>query len=249
MSKQCLLKRIYFDFFRVTAVGVLLILTLIISINSFSWFSKNVTVQAKNMSISIKTTEGYGLEASSYYINNIAQNGPATVYTVAAATESAAKKIIPTYDVSSIVYNEYEKALALKFTVTDFAAMGSNTRLRLTTQTQPADYEFLSNYVKVGLVTGKTAIANSEDFNLGVTSYQSFVTINNNQLDKTNTLTFDIDLSALQDMQFYIIITYNEDVINFINDLYSSGALEDLDHGELICEDDITYELVKVEEQ
>jgi hypothetical protein len=248
LSKLWLLKQVYTDIIRVAVVGVLLIFALIISINSFSWYSYNQTVSANSMSISIKNPDGFGLQATSYFINHITESGADTIYTVAADTESPEKKVIPTYDLCNIAYNEYEKALALKFTITAFENADANARLTITTETALGEYNFLSNYAKVALVTQKDAIANSNDFNLAVDSYQSFVTVSNNELTKNNTLTFDIDLSSLQDMQFYIVITYDEDVIRVISEEYSSGNLPELNESEITCVDDITYELLKVEE-
>ena len=205
--------------FAVTAFALAVSIVAFLTLDkSLAWFSRNDSVTARGISLSVNAP---GVTSSLYSLGvlNI-ENG---VYTFDTATdiETGARiqsSTLPEDDPNGISYSEYRKALVLELTLT--VVSDRPTKVHLMTKNTATDQA--TNVAQENLFSNCIAVSNVASFTANTVTKggttQSFVSVQDDTLSKTGSLLlYDGTLTATQPNKLYFIIEYNDAFLDYIN--------------------------------
>ena len=204
-AKSKTTSNIYSAEVKLISMGVVVLIVFLAFMNisgTLGWFSSNDTVTAGSMQVSIRDIKDFSVQLTSYSISAISGDN----YTIS-DNESY---VLPTLDPSGIVYNQYERALAVMITIT--AKTDTSASLSMKTihnQVSFAQENFISNCVKVSSATVIGNVATRS------TNTQSFVSIANGVASKDSSLTLldEFQMSKGDEVTLCFILEYNEKAI------------------------------------
>ena len=184
---------------------------------TFSWLAANRNVAGGFAAVVIDTENISGTQMKSYSVTEILGNR----YTFI----NNESDVLPRFDPSNIEYTEYEKALV--FRVYFFCKEAKRYQIKAVTSesfhnaeeiaSQNSDH--LSNCTEflIGQVTSELDVETFESAVVEVTSSQSFVSIDNNTVTKTNEIVIaNVDATEGENV-VYVVMQYNAPVIEYIN--------------------------------
>lgn len=204
----------------ITALSLLTLTTVFAtSLATFAWLSANSNVKGDMSGIKLYAENLTGTDMKSYSVTEINENRYTFINNV--------NYILPRFDPSNIDYTEYEKALVFRVfflckEARDYQIVATtNEGFHSDADIAGQDLDHLSNCVEF-FIGQSTTVIDPDTFESGVvevTTSESFVSISNNTISKTNEINI-ADVSATPgENVVYVVMQYNTPVIEYINNI------------------------------